>query len=104
MKVECSCGAKYEFEIAPELRERPVLFVCPHCGVDASSFVDGLVRRELGQTASPVGEPYPVLPARPLRRSQLTITEPQAPATVTVPVPTEILCPKHPGQIAQEKC
>src|SRR5205085_2920265 len=55
MKVQCSCGAKHRFEITPEMRTNPVRFICPACGVDASEFVDGLVRQELGQSASPAG-------------------------------------------------
>src|SRR5215472_862166 len=55
MKVQCSCGAKYAFEISPEMRTNPVRFSCPACGLDASEFVDGLIRQELGQSATPHG-------------------------------------------------
>ena len=55
MKVQCSCGVKFAFEITPEMTTNPVRFVCPACGLDASEFVDGLVRRELGQTSTPAG-------------------------------------------------
>src|SRR5512140_2460521 len=60
MKIQCSCGAKYEFEVQPEMARAPVRFVCPACGLDASEFVDGLVRRELGQTSTPEGVAIPV--------------------------------------------
>src|SRR5689334_18103361 len=60
MKVQCSCGVKYEFEITPAMTSRPVQFVCPACGTDASDFVDSLVRRQLGQDTKPPGEPVPV--------------------------------------------
>jgi len=53
MKIQCSCGVKHEFELTPELATHPVKFVCPACGLDASDFVDQLVRRELGQAAAP---------------------------------------------------
>src|SRR5260370_29261217 len=62
MKVKCSCGAKFEFELRPEMRDNPVKFVCPACGLDASEFVDGLIRQELGQASTPTGVPIPVIP------------------------------------------
>ena len=60
MKVQCSCGAKYEFDLTPVMATSPVKFVCPACGLDASEFVDSLVRRELGQSSTPRGVPVPV--------------------------------------------
>src|SRR5882762_8315559 len=55
MKVQCSCGAKYDFEISPEMGSHPVRFICLECGLDASEFVDGLIRQELGQSVTPHG-------------------------------------------------
>jgi len=55
MKVQCSCGAKYAFEISPEMRTNPIRFSCSACGLDASEFVDALIRQELGQSATPHG-------------------------------------------------
>ncbi len=48
MKLQCSCGAKYAFDITPEMAQKPVRFVCPQCGADSSDFVNQLVRSELG--------------------------------------------------------
>jgi hypothetical protein len=55
MKVQCSCGAKSVFEITEEMQTRPVRFSCPACGVDASEFVDSLIRQALEQTTTPGG-------------------------------------------------
>src|SRR3974377_1233785 len=60
MKGQCSCGAKYEFDLTPAMANSPVKFICPACRLDASEFVDGLVRRELGQSATPRGVPVPI--------------------------------------------
>ena len=49
MKIQCGCGAKYEFEITPDMAQNPVQFVCPACGADSSAFVTNLVRQQLGQ-------------------------------------------------------
>src|SRR5882724_5997925 len=55
MKVQCSCGAKCVFEITEEMHHHPIRFSCPACGLDASEFVDGLIRQVLGQNATPPG-------------------------------------------------
>ena len=33
MKFQCPCGAKFAFDIAPEMVQNPVKFVCPTCGL-----------------------------------------------------------------------
>ena len=112
MKIECSCGAKYEFDLRPEMQAHPVQFVCPACGLDASEFVDGLIRRELGQTERPPGPPIPLLAATarptsepsPRTGVRLRTAEPIA-ATTPAQAQTEVArCPKHPGEVATEKC
>jgi len=117
MKVECSCGAKYEFEVRPDMRDHPVKFVCPSCGLDASEFVDGLVRRELGQSSTPAGVPVPVnlntqggipmaraLSLAPGASSASKMAQPAAEEPVERAGEDAPLCLKHPGQIATERC
>lgn len=116
MKIECSCGAKYEFEVRPEMHNHPVTFVCSACGLDASAFVDGLIRRELGQTGTPGGPPVPVLQAPPpvpvritspraapsgvrLQKAEPAETAEAGPATAE-----PVLCLKHPGEQATQRC
>ena len=48
MKIQCSCGAKYTFDITPDMADKPVRFVCQQCGLDSSDFVNNLIRQELG--------------------------------------------------------
>jgi putative pyrroloquinoline-quinone binding quinoprotein len=48
MKIQCPCGAKYAFELTPDLAEKPVKFVCQLCGVDSSDAVNEMIRAELG--------------------------------------------------------
>lgn len=129
MKVQCSCGAKYVFDITPAMRSNPVQFICPACGVDASQFVDDLVRRELGQATAPYGQPISVLTgapaAAPIPAGVLLDDAPpppvaaprpavavrmHKPAAAAVaegapPVPVDgTPCLKHPGEVATEKC
>ena len=79
MKVQCACGAKYEFDLTPAMATSPVKFICPACRLDASEFVDGLVRQELGQTATPHGVPIPL-------SLHATSTPPQPAVTAAAPV------------------
>jgi hypothetical protein len=76
VKIQCSCGAKYEFDITPEMAQSPVQFVCPACNQDISDSLNGQIR------------------------SELTPAEVALEAVVDVP----LACLKHPGQKATEKC
>jgi hypothetical protein len=53
MKIQCSCGAKYAFDVTPEQAQRPVRFVCPACGLDSSEFVTQLVRAQFAPSVPP---------------------------------------------------
>src|ERR1035437_5691058 len=75
MKIQCSCGAKYEFDVTPEMAKTPVRFVCSACGLDASDFVNSLVRQELGLSAAAVGAAVPAplhvaTPVQPVPQSR----------------------------------
>src|SRR6266850_669309 len=66
MKVQCSCGAKYSFEVTPDMANHPVHFSCPSCGIDYSEFVTNLVRQQLGSIpASAIAPPPPGYVAPP---------------------------------------
>ena len=101
------------------MRENPVRFKCPACGVDASQFVDSLVRRETGQSSAPIGTPIDVLSGvaatvpiptgvileeEPVAQPVRTAVRMPAPAPVAVAPQQGTMCLKHPGQIATEKC
>lgn len=97
MKLQCSCGAKFDFDVTPEMADRPVQFVCPACGLDASDFVNQLVRQELAQSGAAPVKPAPVRlrvehPAP--RPAEVAPAKPDAPRA----------CPKHPGQIVTAEC
>ena len=105
MKLQCSCGAKYAFDITPEMAQNPVRFVCPECGADSSDFVNEMVRRELGQ-ADPAAAPIAAAPApAPTTGSRLRISHEEkhaAPEAETAPVSK--YCARHRGVLATEKC
>jgi hypothetical protein len=101
MKIQCACGAKYEFDVTPEMLQNPVRFVCPSCGLDSSDFVNELIRREFaGQTSAPP-------PATETPRLKISRAEPQpsAPAEPTPDSPAAAEhCPKHPRELAVHHC
>jgi len=113
MKIQCSCGAKYALDVSPEMAETPVRFVCPACGLDASDFVNNLVRQELGLSgpaASTSAAASDVPPAQPAPQSpplaRVGIHTPQAAPVEAVPespgAPQR--CSKHPDQLTVGQC
>ena len=125
MKIQCACGAKYAFDVTPEMADHPVRFICQSCGLDASDFVNSLIRQELG-LGTPVtapadaGAPPPPVPvfeaapppepasvATPRLRVSLA-AQPAAPAEGTAAGATASAAPqtclRHPGEICTERC
>jgi outer membrane protein assembly factor BamB len=98
MKIRCSCGTKYEFEVTPEMARNPVRFVCSNCGLDSSDYVNQLVREELTEQGVITSQP-PAVPAR-LKISR----EEKSAESATEAAPVSKYCPKHRGVLATEKC
>ena len=86
MKIQCDCGAKYEFDTTPEMADEPVKFVCPQCGLDSSDRVNDLIREEFG-----------IPPLAPVAAPRLKVARHETPATAPAPapVPTSKFCAKH---------
>lgn len=129
MKIQCACGAKYAFDVQPEMLNQPVTFVCPGCGLDSSAFVNSLVRQELG-AAAPVAGTLPVAPpavaiAPPPETSAASVTYASANLSAEAPPPAPRVqlhssgpkpagapaaaggssrCSRHHGQPAVEFC
>ncbi|MCX6903012.1 MAG: hypothetical protein NTW03_05960, partial [Verrucomicrobia bacterium] len=107
MKVQCPCGAKYSFEVTPEMGRTPIQFVCQKCGADLSPAVNNLIGQQLGVSTAPATPSLPeeakpaAAPPPPVRvqvKAQ-PAAEPQDPAPEALP-----LCPKHFGQQTTHQC
>ena len=100
MKIRCSCGTKYEFDVTPEMAREPVKFVCPQCGLDSSEYVNQLVRQELADQgiASPSSQPPAAAPRLKISHEE----KPAEPSPEAAPVSK--YCSKHRGVLATEKC
>jgi hypothetical protein len=105
MKIQCSCGAKYAFDVTPEMASQPVRFVCPACGQDSSEIVNQLVRAELSAPAAPPPEvPAPlVAPPPPAARMRISLSETPAEPVPEIPASSKF-CAKHHGERTTEKC
>ena len=113
MKLQCPCGAKYSFDITPEMAREPVQFVCPTCGFDASDFVNEMIRKELAEQAAAgaggatLDEPVSIPAAAPRLRVSHHAPPPASPspeAPSPAPPAKPKVCAKHPGQLATEHC
>ena len=116
MKVQCSCGAKFAFEVTPEMADRPVEVICPACGTDLSEPLTKLVRQELENVGSSpataateeevAAPPPPTPPVAP--RIRISRPAPSAAPSQTgadsEPTAAGQPCLKHPGQFATERC
>jgi hypothetical protein len=102
MKIQCSCGAKVEFDITPEMTANPVKFICPACGLDSSGFVDGLVREQLAGVQVSASLKASDKLKLELQPEHATCNPQHAPPTAgETPA---LLCSRHPGQLCFEKC
>jgi len=110
MKIQCPCGTKYAFDVTPEMAQTPVQFVCQVCGLDASDFVNELIRQELGlepQTAAAAPpEPQPALPPPPPATpvARLRTHTASSTGTTTFVKAASQPCLKHPGQVLTQRC
>jgi hypothetical protein len=104
MKLQCSCGAKYTFDATPEMLQQPVKFICPNCGLDASDFVNQLIRQEFaGQVPPPPPASAPP-PPPPAAAGPLRVSHENAPAAAAGDAPAASkFCAKH-RQRATEQC
>ena len=100
MKIQCACGAKYAFDITPDMLQNPVRFVCPGCGLDSSEYVNQLVREEFAEQGV-VAEPPAEAPAV---QSRLRISHEVKPAEPVAAAPVSKYCQKHRGVLATEHC
>jgi hypothetical protein len=57
MRLQCSCGARYDFDVTPEMAAASAQFVCPACGADDSAMLNELIQRQVAAGASqPISE------------------------------------------------
>ena len=96
MKIQCSCGAKYAFDVTPNMA--PLRLVCQTCGADISDPVNELIRQELAKTSSPMPSSPIASATAPLGQGIPAYAAPVAPAATAAPVrPTAPMPPAPPA-------
>jgi endogenous inhibitor of DNA gyrase (YacG/DUF329 family) len=101
MKIQCSCGAKYSFDVTPDMARNPIRFVCQNCGLDSSDFVNELVRNEIAkQFPGTVSPPPPATPAA----SPLKISREERPVEPLPVASVSGYCSRHRNTRVTEKC
>src|SRR5580704_12880284 len=78
VKVQCDCGAKFEFEVEPLNGRMPVSINCPVCNADATELANAVIAQ---QSAAPAPAPSPGL------RIAKSHSEHVAPAPTPIPQP-----------------
>ncbi len=108
MKIQCSCGTKYAFDITPEMGRTPVRFVCQKCGLDSSELVNELIRQELSAAVPAEAPPAVAEPvATPAATARMRIATAQQPVQADeTPAASDAprYCLKHNNQIATHRC
>ena len=101
MKIQCSCGAKYSFDVTPAMAQTPIRFVCSICGADSSDMVNGLIRQELGLPAADMSPPPQAAP-----HARVRVSAPAAAPAGAAPDAPEAprRCAKHPDQLVTDHC
>ena len=120
MKIQCPCGAKYSFDVTPEMAVHPFQLTCPSCQTDLSAAVQPLILQVLGEmqaqslvvaavaapaVPTPALEP-PAPVAAPKMRVAVAVAKP-APALVasaSAPEAAAIQCHRHPSTASVETC
>ena len=57
MKIQCACGAKYAFDITPEMARTPITLICQTCGADNSAAVNQVIQQQFSAAAPVVSVP-----------------------------------------------
>lgn len=52
IKIDCSCGTRYGFEVEPENGRMPTSVACPGCGADGTSAANTQIQARLAGAGS----------------------------------------------------
>ena len=113
IKVECECGTRYKFDVAPVDGRMPVEVICPHCGSDGTDKADRLIEIELARLSGAPVPPKIELP-KPFKveaeKTAFQVTG-KRPPQHTVTLPPQVKkpglghpCPKHPKETTVNGC
>ncbi|MEY4387699.1 MAG: hypothetical protein RLY20_2982 [Verrucomicrobiota bacterium] len=85
IKIECSCGTKFAFDVEPVSGRMPVGIGCPNCSLDATGQANAIIAQQLGTIAPPPA----AAPAPAGLRLAGSAPRASAPPIAAAPAPTE---------------
>lgn len=93
IKIECSCGTRFKFDVEPVNGHMPVAIGCPSCNLDATAAANAIIARQ-------IAPPAPAPAARPAGL-RLAGTAPRpAPAPSEMSMPEVVSTPADAGDSA----
>jgi outer membrane protein assembly factor BamB len=103
IKVQCSCGGKFAFDVEPVNGQMPCDVACPECGADATGQANRVIAENLARQN--IGTPAPSTGGLKLSRSS-------SHASSTSAAPTEAraseggveYCSRHGRSVVESKC
>src|SRR5689334_10725354 len=109
VKVQCTCGTRFEFEVEPVNERMPVAINCPSCNADATELANEVIKQQLAAAKSaitpapaiPTAAPAPANPSIPALRIPGVSTQPSQPSPPTAPVASVI--PSQPAMPAPSR-
>ncbi|MDB6067228.1 MAG: Pyrrolo-quinoline quinone [Pedosphaera sp.] len=104
IKVECTCGTRFEFEVEPVHGRMPVRINCPACGLDATAAANAIIETQSHPQPAAASPPPPAHPSAPAEHQGLRIAKSastHAPVASPSPaVPAQIEVPQQVGEPA----
>jgi len=99
VKIQCSCGTRYAFDVEPVHGRMPVRVKCPDCGADGTDLANGVLQEKLHLTA-----PAPARLQVTGSGRQSLQAEPSSRSTGPSPATGTVFCPRHPQNPVVEVC
>ena len=75
IKVQCSCGQKYSFEVEPVGGRMPAPVACPVCGVDGTAAANDIIAQRLSAPPPPAAAAPPGMVALSGREGLATLAK-----------------------------
>src|ERR1700742_4040130 len=63
VKIQCSCGSKYSFDVEPQNGRMPFAVHCPTCGLDGTDAANEMLGQSAAAPATPRARISAPLPA-----------------------------------------
>src|SRR4051812_210992 len=98
IKIECSCGTRFAFEVEPVNGQMPATIFCPKCGVDATDSANAIIQQNSAPPSASIE------PTKSRLRVAASHTAPTPPLLGTEADEQIEFCARHPRNRATSRC